>query len=93
MLWFEQSSLHLRRTEIRAADGKITKRMDLADYRLVSGQSFPFEITLFDIQTQQQASILYERVELNPNPPDSIFTLASINGVKEIDADAFNTQP
>lgn len=87
-LWFEQATLQLRRTEMQAADGTLSKRMDLSDYRAVSGQMFPFEIVLFDLQGQQQASIFYERVELNPNPPDAIFTLAPITGVREVDVDA-----
>jgi outer membrane lipoprotein-sorting protein len=64
--------------------------MDLADYRTVADRTFPFEIVLSDFQSQQQASVFYERVELNPHPSDSIFTLASINGVREVDADTFN---
>ena len=89
-LWFEKQTLRLRRAEMSTETGTVTKRMDLADYRIVGKQIFPFEIVLFDFQHQQQASIFYERVELNPQPADSIFTLASIAGVREIDADAFN---
>jgi len=89
-LWFEPQTLRLRRVEIQAADGTTTRRMDLADYRTVGEYAFPFEIVLSDLQGQQQASIFYERVELNPHPPDSIFTLASLNGVREVDADAFS---
>jgi len=89
-LWFERKTLQLRRTEISTATGTITKRMELADYRTIGEQNFPFEIVLSDLQNKQQASILYERVELNPHPADSIFTLASISGVREINADAFN---
>jgi outer membrane lipoprotein-sorting protein len=88
-LWFEPQTLRLRRMEVATPDGTALKRMDLADYRTVGNQTFPFEVTLSDFQSQQQASILYERVELNTHPADSIFTLASINGVREVDADAF----
>jgi len=89
-LWFERSTLQLRRTETSTTSGTILKRMELADYRVIGKQKFPFEIVLSDFQNQQQASILYEQVELNPHPADSIFTLASISGVREIDTDAFN---
>jgi outer membrane lipoprotein-sorting protein len=89
-LWFERKTLWLRRAETSTAAGMLTKRMELADYRTVGDQKFPFEIVLSDFQNQQQASILYERVELNPHPSDSIFTLAAISGVREIDVDAFN---
>lgn len=87
-LWFDQSIWQLRRVEMQTVDGTVSKRIDMADYRAVGEQTFPFEIVLFDLQGQQQASIFYERVELNPNPPDSIFTLAAINGVREVDVDA-----
>lgn len=89
-LWFERKTQWLRRAERFNAVGILTKRMEFADYRTVGKQYFPFEIVLSDFQNQQQASILYERVELNPHPSDSIFTLASISGVREIDVDAFN---
>lgn len=88
-LWFERKTWWLRRVERSTALGAITKRLDLADYRTVEAQKFPFEIILSDLQNQQQASIFYEHVELNPHPPDSIFTLASIVGVREVNADAF----
>ncbi|MGE0681438.1 MAG: DUF4292 domain-containing protein [Candidatus Binatia bacterium] len=89
-LWFEQKTLWLRRVEMSNAAGTLTKRMELADYRTVGKQKFPFEIVLSDFQNQQQASILYERVELNPHPSDAIFTLAAISGVREINVDSFN---
>lgn len=89
-LWFEPQPLRLRRVELYAGNGQATKRLDLADYRPVGGLTFPFEVALSDFQSHQQASIFYERVELNAHPADSIFTLASISGVREIDADAFN---
>lgn len=89
-LWFEPQTFQLRRMELYSENSVATKRMDLADYRAIGDQLFPFEVALSDFQSQQQASILYERVELNPNPADAIFVLASINGVREIDADALN---
>lgn len=89
-LWFERKTLRLRRAEMSTEKGTATKRMDLADYRAVGKETFPFEIVLSDFQNQQKASIFYEHVELNPQPADSIFTLASISGVREIDADAFD---
>jgi len=89
-LWFEKKTLRLRRAEMFTETGTAIRRMDLADYRTVGKEIFPFEIVLSDFQNQQQASIFYERVELNPQPADSIFTLASISGVREINADAFD---
>lgn len=89
-LWFERKTLWLRRAEMSTAAGVLTKRLELADYRPVGEQKFPFEIVLSDFQNQQKASILYERVELNSHPSDSIFTLAAISGVREVDVDAFN---
>jgi outer membrane lipoprotein-sorting protein len=64
--------------------------MNLADYRAVNDQYFPFEIVLSDTSSRQEVSIYYEQVELNPPLPDTLFTLAPINGVqeKEIDVDA-----
>jgi len=89
-LWFEPRTSYLQRVEMYAADDTVTKRMELSDYRPVGNYAFPFAIVLYDLQSQQQASIFYEHVELNPHPADAIFTLASINGVREVDADAFN---
>jgi outer membrane lipoprotein-sorting protein len=88
-LWFEPRTSNLRRVETSTATGAVTKRMELAEYRAVGGNTFPFEIVLYDVQNQQQASIFYERVELNPRPADAIFTLASISGVREAAAEAF----
>ena len=88
--WFEPKTLLLRRWEVTANNGAILAHMSLADYRNVNGQAFPFEVVLSDKQNQQQASIHYEQVELNPSLPDTLFTLAPINGVREIDVDALN---
>jgi len=89
VLWFDRKTLVLRRWEIVAGDGTVLARVSLADYRQVDGQPFPFEIVLSDTQGQQEAAIYYERVELNPPLQDSLFTLAPISGVQEIDLDAF----
>jgi outer membrane lipoprotein-sorting protein len=88
VLWFDQKALLLTRWEVLAGDGATLSRVSLADYRAVNGQAFPFEIVLSDAQGKQEASIYYERVELNPPLPDSLFTLAPITGVSELDVDA-----
>jgi hypothetical protein len=90
VLWFEQATLRLRRAETLTDNGTVASRVSLAEYHEVNGQAFPFEIVLSDLQGQQEAAIYYERVELNPHPADSLFALAPIAGVQEIDADAFN---
>lgn len=92
VLWFDPQTILLRRWEMLNGDGTVVAHMSLADYREVNGQQFPFEIALADIQGQQQASIFYERVELNPSLPDSLFTLAPLPGVQEIDIDTLATE-
>ncbi|MGH7965656.1 MAG: DUF4292 domain-containing protein [Candidatus Binatia bacterium] len=93
VLWFDPQTTLLRRWELLDGNGTTVAYMSLADYREVSGQQFPFEIVLSDIQGQQQASILYEKVELNPSLPPSLFTLAPLSGVQEIDIDTVATVP
>lgn len=88
--WFEPKTLLLMRWEATTNNGVVLAYMTLADYRNVNGQDFPFEIVLSDKQNQQEAAIHYEQVELNPTLPDTLFTLAPINGVREIDIDALN---
>lgn len=91
VLWFDPQSILLRRWEMLDTNGAIAAHMSLADYRQVNGQQFPFEIALSDVQGQQQASIFYERVELNPSLPASLFILAPLPGVQEIDIDTLAT--
>jgi outer membrane lipoprotein-sorting protein len=86
--WFDPRTLLLTRWEVLAEHDAVVARMNLADYREVNGQRFPFEIVLSDVRGRQEMSIYYERVELNPRLPDTLFTLAPINGVQEIDVDA-----
>ena len=88
MLWFAQKTLLLTRWEMLTSDGTVLARVSLADYRRVNDQDFPFEIALSDPQGKQEASVYYERVELPPRLPDSLFTLAPIAGVQEVDVDA-----
>ncbi|MBI3302898.1 MAG: DUF4292 domain-containing protein [Deltaproteobacteria bacterium] len=88
VMWFEQKTLRLMRAELLAGNGTAVTRVSLADYREVNGQAFPFEIILSDLQGKQEAAVYYERVELNPHPPDALFALAPIAGVREINADA-----
>jgi len=88
--WFDPRTLLLTRWEVLGDNDLVVARMNLADYRAVNGQYFPFEIVLANTHSQQQVSIYYERVELNPHLPDTLFTLAPINGVQEIDIDAMN---
>ncbi len=87
-LWFNRQQLWLTRWEVRAPDGTLLAQMIFADYRKVDGHYFPFEIVLSDAQNKQEASIHYERVELNQPLPDSLFTLGPIPGVQEVDVDA-----
>jgi outer membrane lipoprotein-sorting protein len=88
--WFDPRTLLLTRWEALGDNDAVVARMNLNDYRLVNGQYFPFEIGLSDLSGQQEVSIYYERVELNPQLPDTLFTLAPLNGVQEIDIDALN---
>lgn len=88
--WFDPRTLLLTRWEVRGDNDTVVARMNLADYRAVNDQYFPFEIVLSDTSSRQEVSIYYEQVEVNPPLPDTLFTLAPINGVqeKEIDVDA-----
>jgi hypothetical protein len=79
--------MHLLKWEAVNGDGSVTARMALAEYRTVQGQEFPFEIVLTDLRGGQEAGIYYERVEVNPTLADSLFMLAPITGVQEVDLD------
>lgn len=92
-LWFAPQQLWLTRWEARAPAGTLRARAIFADYRKVGHLYFPFEIFLSDVQHQQEASIYYEQVELNPPLPDSLFTLGPIPGVQEVEVDAFAGKP
>lgn len=85
--WFDPRTLWLTRWEVLGDNDTVVARMNLADYRAVNGQYFPFEIVLSDTSSRQEVAIYYERVEVNPPLPDTLFTLAPINGVQEIDVD------
>jgi len=87
---FDARTLLLTRWEVLGDNDSVVARMSLADYRAVDGQNFPFEIVLSDLSNKQEVSIYYEKVELNPSLPDTLFTLAPLNGVQEIDIDAIN---
>jgi len=87
-LTFDARKRHLVRWEALNSDGSVSARIELADYRVVQGQEFPFEIVLTDLQGGQEAGVYYERVEINPTLADTLFTLAPITGVQEIDLDA-----
>jgi len=86
-LTFDARKRHLLKWEAVNSDGRATARMALAEYRTVQGQEFPFEIVLTDLQGGQEAGIYYERVEVNPTLADSLFMLAPITGVQEVDLD------
>jgi hypothetical protein len=85
---FEGKLRRFVRWEVQNTDGHPLARMTLADYRAVQGQEFPFEIALVDLQGNQEATIYYEQVELNPPLPPTLFTLAAIVGVQEANLDA-----
>jgi hypothetical protein len=85
--WFDARTLLLTRWEVLGDNDVVVARMSLADYRTVNGQDFPFEVALSDTSGRQEVSIYYEKVELNPSLPDTLFALASLNGVQEIDLD------
>jgi hypothetical protein len=78
----------VRQWERRDTNDAVLVRMHLAEYRAVNNYLFPFEIVLVDGAGKQEVSIFYERVEVNPPLPDSLFTLAPIKGVQESDLDA-----
>lgn len=87
-LVFEQKLRRLVKWEVQNTAGHPLARMTLADYRAVQRQEFPFEIALIDLQGNQEATIYYEQVELNPPLPPTLFTLAAIAGVREANLDA-----
>ena len=87
-LTFDARKRHLLRWEEQNREGTVLARMSLAEYRVVQGQEFPFEIILTDLRGDQEAGVYYERVEINPTLADTLFTLAPIAGVQEVDLDA-----
>lgn len=84
---FDARKRSLLRWEALNEDGTVLARVAMADYRVVQGHEFPFEIVLTDLQGGQEAGIYYERVEVDPTLADSLFTLAPITGVQEVDLD------
>lgn len=90
VVW-DQKTRQLLSWEIRTTEGHPIARMTLAEYRTVQGQEFPFEIALVDLQGQQEATIYYEQLELNPPLPPTLFTLAAIAGVQETNLEAAGT--
>jgi hypothetical protein len=88
--WFDPRTLLLTRWEVLGDNDTVMARISLADYRAVNGQNFPFEIVLSDTSSQQEVSIYYEKVELNPSLLDTLFTLASLNGVQEFNLDTLS---
>jgi len=88
--WFDARTLLLTRWEALGDNDTVVAHMNLADYRAVNGQNFPFEIVLSDTSSHQEVSIYYEKVELNPSLPDTLFALAPLNGVQEINLDALS---
>lgn len=92
-LTFDAKKRHLLRWETLNSDGTVSARMSLADYRIVQGHEFPFEIVLTDFQGGQEVGIYYERVEMNPVLADTLFSLASITGVQEVDLDVTGREP
>lgn len=85
---FDAQKKHLLKWEALNDEGTVLARMAMADYRPVHGHEFPFEIVLTDLRGGQEAGIYYERVEVSPTLADSLFTLAPITGVQEVDLDA-----
>jgi outer membrane lipoprotein-sorting protein len=83
----DQKMRRLLSWEVQTTEGHTVARMTLADYRTVQGQEFPFEIALVDLQGNQEATIYYEQIELNPTLPPTLFTLAPIAGVQETNLD------
>ena len=86
-LIFDARKRHLLRWEVWSEENILLAQMVLSDYRVIQGQEFPFAIELTDIQGKQEAGIYYERVEINPTLTNSLFTIAPINGVQEVDLD------
>jgi hypothetical protein len=87
----DQKTRRLLSWEVQTTEGRPLARMTLADYRTVQGQEFPFEIVLVDLQGNQEATIYYEQLELNPTLPPTLFTLAAIAGVQEANLDTAST--
>jgi outer membrane lipoprotein-sorting protein len=87
----DQKMRQLLSWEVQTTNGRTLARMTLADYRTVQGQEFPFEIALVDLQGNQEATIYYEQLELNPTLPPTLFTLAAVTGVQETNLDATST--
>jgi len=87
-LTFDAQKRHLLKWEALDDEGTVLARMAMADYRVVQGYEFPFEIVLTDLRGGQEAGIYYERVEVDPPLADSLFTLVPITGVQEVDLDA-----
>jgi len=88
---FDQKMRHLLSWEVQNQEGHAVARMTLADYRTVQGQEFPFEIALMDLQGNQEATVYYEQIEINPTLPPTLFTLTTIAGVQETNLDAPGT--
>ena len=92
VLWFDERTLLLAKSEEIASDGSPLFAVSFADYREINGLRFPFEIAFFAEQGKWQVTLYYERVELNPSLADHLFTLPSRPGVKEIEVNTLSEE-
>ncbi len=88
VLWFDRHTLLLARSEEIAPDGSLLFAVSFADYREINSLRFPFEIAFFNEQEKWRVALYYKRVELNPDLANSLFSLPSRPGVKEVAMDA-----
>jgi outer membrane lipoprotein-sorting protein len=88
VLWFDNRTLLLAKSEDIAPDGSLLFTASFADYREINSLRFPFEITFYNEQRKWRVTLHYERVELNPDLADNLFSLPSRPGVKEVGVDA-----
>jgi outer membrane lipoprotein-sorting protein len=88
VLWFDKRTLLLTKSEEIASDGSLLFAVNFTKYQEINSLWFPFEIAFFNEQEKWRVALHYERVELNPNLTDNLFSLPSKPGVKEVEVDA-----
>lgn len=84
--WFTPA-LEPLRYEQRDADGRVLLRTTFDQYALVDGVRFPTQLGIELPIEQRRIDIALSETEVNPVLPDTVFTLVTPTGSKEVDLD------
>ena len=86
-IWMTPPGDRIRKVELGSSENGADFRMEYDKHREISGEVVPFHILMTNLKQNEQITISYSEVKVNPDLPDKLFTIDTPPGIRVLPLD------